>query len=408
VTNQLLLSIWQIRTVVMLAAVAVTAMVVQFVVMAVLLLQAIVMMIRYMRSPSAQQTQVTTKSASDDSSALTVATPSPVGDTINHVDVFDVSGKAQWLPIEADLVTTASYAVVRNSHLPVNITIADSITVESMQSIMRHTNINHLHLQLGNVTPDVMKALSDMANQKLLANKCLSRCTIDNFERLDAATATALLQNMPDSLHSLNIKQAQPHRYDVRQFGTVVCPRSVKTLSITHVGFVMVLPEGLEKLYTVDCNARAWKTIPSTLTELHATNVRNKLPALPDGLLTLQMHTLNRTMMNIPLENIPRSVTHLKLSETQTIRVPVWPPHLQVLDVGANYLHRLDDLPDTITELHIKLNRKVVPRYQLETLPPQLKVLDIRRLEFSPGFVLPETLQVLRQDIFRKQHYQMV
>jgi hypothetical protein len=44
----------------------------------------------------------------------------------------------------------------------------------------------------------------------------------------------------------------------------------------------------------------------------------------------------------------------------------------------------------------------VTPRYKLEAVPPQLRVLDIRRLEFLPGFVLPETLKVLRQDLFRE------
>jgi hypothetical protein len=384
-------------TVVMLVVVAVTSMVIQLVVMVVLLLKAIIKIIRYTVSSITQQIQATLRLTTGSSSALTV-TEQRLDNAVKHVDALEVSGNAHWLPVAADLITTAAYAVVRVSPQPVNITIADSITVDTMQSIMRHTNIKHLHLQLGNVTPDVIKAFSHMVIQQSLVRKCVSSCTIDNFERLDAATVKILLQNMPASLHTLTIRQAQSCRFVQGQCDIVYCPRSVKTLNITHIGFRIDLPEGLEKLYTIDCSMLAWDTIPSTLLELHTTNMRFALPALPLGLLKLQMHSANRMTMNIPLENIPTTVTHLKLAETQTIKVPEWPPNLQVLDVGAHYLHRLDDLPDTITELYIKLSRKVQPRYKLETVPPLLKVLDVCNLEFAANVVLPESLEVLRQD----------
>ena len=378
-------------TVVMMAAVAVTSLVLQLLAMLLLLLHAAVMMIR--------NTLSSTEPATDNSSAVIVTALPQTEHAVKLVDALDVLGSAQWLPIASDLVATAVHAVVRQSHVAVNITIAGGITVESMQSIMKHTNIKHLHLQLAAVTPDVITAISDMVMQQSLASKCVASCTIDNFERLDSATAKALLQHMPDTLHTLTIRQAQHARFVVRQSGAVFCPRSVKTLSITNIGFEMVLLEGLEKLYTIDCSAHAWDSVPSTLLELHTTNMKFALPALPHGLLKLQMHSVNR-VMDIPLDNIPSTVTHLKLAETQTIRVPEWPPQLQVLDVGAQYYHRLDALPDTITELYVKLSRKGAPRYHLETLPPQLRVLDICNLELSADIVLPETLEVLRLDTF--------
>jgi hypothetical protein len=237
--------------------------------------------------------------------------PERIDNTVKHEEAFDVSAQAQWLPVEADLITTAAYAVVRNSPQPVNITIADSITVESMQSIMRHTNIKHLHLQLGNVTPDVIQALSHMVVQQSLISKCVTSCTIDNFERLDAATATTLFKNMPSSLHTLTIRQAQCARFDRLLIGKLTCPTIVKVLSMTYVAFRMVLPPRLEKLYTIDCGILF--SLPPTLLELHTTNMKVRLPALPHGLLKLQMHSRHKMTMNIPLDHIPSTVTHLKL-----------------------------------------------------------------------------------------------
>jgi hypothetical protein len=328
-----------------------------------------------------------------------VAVPEPIDNTIKHVDLFNVMGKTQWLSLGADLITTSAHTVVRNSHLPVNITIANSITVESMQSIMRHTNIKHLHLQLGSVSADVIKAISDMVIQQSLVRKCVSSCTIDNFERLDAATIKILLQNMPETLHTLTIRQAQSCRFVKKNCDIAYCPSSVRSLSITHVAFYVVLPPKLEKLYTIDCSPLAWDSLPFKLLELHIFNRRSELPTLHRGLLKLQMHSLNKMTMDIPLEKIPNTVTHLKLAETQTIKVPEWPSQLQVLDVGAKYLHALGELPDTVTELYVKTNRYLTPRYRLQTIPPQLKVLDIRKVEFSPDVVLPNTLEILRQDM---------
>jgi hypothetical protein len=333
--------------------------------------------------------------------ANVAAIPQQDDNTVRHADALDASGNAQWLPVAAGLISTAAHAVVRNSHIAVNITIADSITVESMQSIMRHSNIKHLHLQLDDVTRDVITAIPDVVIEQSLMSKCLESCTIDNFELLDAATATVLLQNMPDTLHTLTIRQSESARFDKLQFGRVICPASVKTLSMTCIAFEMILPQALEKLYVIDCSMLAWLRVPSTLLELHSTNMKSILPELPHGLLKLQMHSTNKINVDVPLERIPSTVTHLKLAETQTTRVPVWPPQLQVLDVGCHYLHTLDTLPDTLTELYVKLCRKVSPTYRLETLPPQLKVLDISRLKLSQDFVLPETLEVLRLDMMR-------
>jgi hypothetical protein len=106
----------------------------------------------------------------------------------------------------------------------------------------------------------------------------------------------------------------------------------------------------------------------------------------------------------MPLDGIPDTVTHLKLLESQETLIPHWPPQLQVLDVGGAYDDpRLNELPSTVTELYIKLDRYRPDRVLITALPEKLRVLELRSIICHENLQLPQTLKVLTLDMMSKE-----
>jgi hypothetical protein len=325
---------------------------------------------------------------------------------VTLMDVYSTVQRTSWLPHEANSISKAAHTVVQQAHLPVACTIAGSTPVPAIRSIMERRNIQKLHLKLADIAPDMVMKVSGVIYQRLRLLNSLTECTIDNFEKLNAATVKGLLERMPNTLHTLKLHRlANDNKSDFMRFETVKCPSSVKHLSMSCTSFRMIMPEGLETLHVSSCHMTAWEKLPSTLLELYVVDL-TRLPVLPHGLRVLHLSCVNDVrvglLLGIDLKfdgAIPDTVTHLKLPETQTRLVPQWPPRLQVLDVGEQYSHPLGDLPDTLKELYVKLDRRIVCDYEIGDipLPEGLKVLDVAQVKCHVN-KLPQGLEVLRLD----------
>jgi hypothetical protein len=329
--------------------------------------------------------------------AAMAAIPQRADNRATFLNALDVMQSAQWLPIEAKYLTKGTHALIP-SRVPVNVTITGNIAADTVRSIMKYKHIKHLHMELVDVTPDVITVLSQIVTQPTFAStSCLQSCTIDDFDSLDAVTAQKLFDNLPVTLHTLSITQSDAAQFESGQFQQLAWPTSIKHLTITKIGFKVMLPEGLEILTMINCWPNSLQ-VPSTLLEFHTTNCR-AMPRLPHGLLVLQMHTV-RAAVDIEIDGkIPDTVTHLKLCETQTRTVSLWPSQLKVLQVGNLYHHELGVLPDSLQELTCKITGQTA-NIPLRSLPKGLKVLDISRMTLLMN-ALPVGLEVFRYDCFK-------
>eukprot|EP00953_Heterococcus_sp_UTEX-ZZ885_P011288 6536-Heterococcus_DN1.PRE.1 len=345
--------------------------------------------------------------------AAMAAIPQRADNRATFLNALDVMQRAQWLPIEAKYLTKATHALIQ-SRVPVNVTITGNIAVDTVRSIMKYKHIKHLHMELVDVTPDVITVLPQIVTQPTFANtSCLQSCTIDDFDSLDAVTAQALFDNMPVTLHTLSITQSDAAQFESGQFQQLTWPTSVKHLTITKIGFKVMLPEDLEILTMINCWPNSLQ-VPSTLLEFHTTNCR-AMPRLPHGLLVLQMHTV-RAAVDIEIDGrIPDTVTHLKLCETQTRTVSVWPPQLKVLQVGNLYHHELGVLPDSLQELTCKITGQTanIPLRSLPKglklpvgLPQSLEILDLRYSYFYKQVISDAMLPVSLKALYVFEEYE--
>jgi hypothetical protein len=316
---------------------------------------------------------------------------------VTYMDVLDAMQNAIWLPRSANSITTSSCALVRASRRSVNLIIADTITADTVRSIMQHSNIVRLDMKCAELAGPVLQALPDIFTQQLALNSNLTSLTLDDFQSLNQNVVNSLFKSLPSSMHTMSITQAAAHRHNNQHYDAVTCPLSVKHLTLTHCAFTVVKPEGLLTLHMDCCDPKAYDDLPSTLLELHAKNAVFSLPPLPHGLQKLQMHSTTDWRRDVVIGDIPDTVTHLKLPEFHRLRIEQWPTELLVLDVGNHYPHDLNELPPTVTELYVKIDRNASAVNYITSLPRDLRVYEIATLQ-SRVETLPEGLEVLRMD----------
>jgi hypothetical protein len=247
----------------------------------------------------------------------------------------------------------------------------------------------------------VITALSSTATQQLFLNSSIRELS---FVRLDEPSfklfnaAQTVCSVMPNTLHTMTFTQQEPHGQ--MQYAKLHLPQSLKHLIVTRAAWPYLLPEGLLTLHVVVCVGCSWMPLPASLEELYITDAITLPSTLPEGLRVLEMSS-SSVVVNVTLDDLPTSITHLRLAETQTRLVANWPPQLQLLDVGGCYTHPLGELPATLTELYVRLRRLRTCNYRLQAVPQALQVLDVRGLEVADNILLSDSLQILRLDNFR-------
>jgi hypothetical protein len=319
---------------------------------------------------------------------------------VGFKDVITFMNDNNWLPIETACLFKAGKQLVQQRALPVVLRVDSSISVDTMISILQHKNVKTLHIDCDDLCTDIITALSQHGLlQQLLASSSITVCTIDTHGKMSFAALKSLIDHLPNTVTSLSVSEPNDGlraRYTHTQTQTITFAHNIRHLELNCICFVTLLPEGLVTLRAKDCIP--WRELPSTLREFHTVNAM-QLPRLPQGLLVLHMSSrVCETSVRFRPYTLPASLTHLKLSETQTHEVHSWPPSLEVLDVGGHYRHSLGVLPDTLTELTIRLQSDHLYMHEL-ALPQSLKVLNSCYL-WEPLEALPASLEVLKLDCY--------
>jgi hypothetical protein len=321
---------------------------------------------------------------------------------VGFLDVIKLMNDNKWLPIETSCLFRAAKQIIQLRELPFVLTVKDSITVGAVISILQHKKVVALHINCKDVSDDIITALSqDDSLQQLLMNSAITECSIVTCGRLSFAAIQRLIGSLPDSVSTLSVVEpdTEGHIWSYAIDCILHCPMNVKQLSLQLVGFKVLMPNGLRILraHGVRPDIFGSTALPSTLRELYAHDA-DRLPVLPQGLQVLEM-SCDDVVTDIQFGALPATLTHLKLASTQTHIIPQWPPQLQVLDLGTKYDHHLGALPPSLLELTFKLDRSAYYIEQLNTLPRDLKVLDLCNIK-EQIVSLPDSLEVLRLDCY--------
>jgi hypothetical protein len=390
ITGQLALSLnWNIVIGVALTIMAINTMV---------LLLIISMYKRYSRPLNAGAVTADT----DTSIVLMSTLPAVKTDKVGFMDVTTAMCSGKWWPVETCCLFKAAMHLVHQAELSIALTIESSIAVDTVTSILQRKSVKALHVGCRNLNDDVIAAFSQHELlQQSLQNSSITACTVDTRGRLNRAALQGLVEHLPESLATLQITEIADEDVMLSDDNlySLQCPASTKQLELKFVGCTVDKPEGLLALRVHSCSPSAWWQLPTTLQELHVSRQSILSPALPHGLLVLDVSGcfLSSEAYDIATTVLPETLTTLKLPDTQTQRVQQWPPRLQVLDVGHMYQQDLGVLPDSLTELTLKLQRHLRYEYPLSALPPGLQKLDTCGLNIAVQN-LPEGLQVLRLD----------
>lgn len=109
----------------------------------------------------------------------------------------------------------------------------------------------------------------------------------------------------------------------------------------------------------------------------------NRLPAS-----LVELNVLERGGFDIPIDNLPASITCLALGNSFDQPISHFPPLLTHLTIGLCFNQCIDSLPESVTHLRIAVLGSFDQQYS--RLPPNLIHLEIPKV--PQGFRLPQSL----------------
>jgi hypothetical protein len=241
-------------------------------------------------------------------------------------DVMNVLLERQAVPQELWCVSKFVDLLVRDS-MPITVNIAAGTSAATMQSLLDRESVQHVHIDGHNMQPDVIAAIegtlhpdSPMRRLVPLAHTLWRSSSVESFslvnfqqQQWDTIMVKRLLEQVPDTVHTLHIALPEPRRITHRWFN---CPQTVRALSIRHFTWSLYFDAQphLDRLQIAgDC--RRGTAIPQSVRTIVFTDVNilgvALLPRLPDGLVTLDLSESGIVRPN-DIPRIPATVTDIR------------------------------------------------------------------------------------------------
>jgi E3 ubiquitin-protein ligase SspH2 len=313
------------------------------------------------------------------------------------------------------------------------------------------TNLKFLHItrcQLQTI-PEIPPQLEELKIERIRDLQTLPPLPI-TLKSLHISDCNRLrITTYPDLLQHLNIE----HIFEIPN----TLPLHLKTVRLRQFGHKYEfhqLPPGLEELFMDDASELVLpKEFPATIKiiSLNRCDGFHELPLLPEGLLSLDIHSIgsrygDKKMIHLPplpstlevfecsfihirtLPPLPFTLNRLKCEHSPLTTLPPLPPNLKELECSNTWLTTLPALPESLTWLVCKdcplhtlptLPNSLENMYvyhtnltRLPRLPPKMKVLNISNTHIEVLPPLPRTLNVIGMEqtpltLIRKQREPM-